>query len=301
MSLKEQTIRRCAHDVLTEIELTTFPVNPLDVAEAKGIRLNVASGFPPDVYGAFYLDESGFGIVISDGCHGDGHRAFTIAHELGHYHIEGHVEAMFPSGSGQVLSMGGHFRDRKSPHEREADWFASELLMPTLWAKPRVHSLGSSLATIRTLVADFGVSLSCAAIRHAELTDEMTAVIVSHKGEIEWAVLSSRLREHKWAARALRREWVPRDTVTRRLSDRPERIRAGVEDASTCYVCEWFEGAPGDVIVDEEAVGLGSFGRVLTVITANDLPSVDELAEQDAGRDWRERDWKDSLRSYSLD
>ena len=301
MNLKEREVRRCAGEVLTELGIATPPIDPFAIAAAKEIQVQLASGFPPEVYGAMYLDASGFGIVISRGCHGDGHRAFTAAHELGHYHCEGHVDAMFPAGHGQVLSMAGHFRDSKNAHEREADWFASELLMPGRWTLSRVRSHAPTLEAVYQLADEFQVSLCCAAIRYVELTDQAASVVVSKGGQIEWAAFSGRLKEHRWSRSAARRDWVPRNTATRRLAEAGSRVARAEEDGSSGMLCEWFDGAPEFVRVEEEAVGLGSYGRVLTVLSIDDLPTVDELSEEEHSRSWRERDWRDAMRGYGLD
>jgi Zn-dependent peptidase ImmA (M78 family) len=55
-----------------------------------------------------------------------GFRRFTIAHELGHYFIEGHVDAIFSEGSVHE-SRAGFISS--SNFELEADHFAARLLM----------------------------------------------------------------------------------------------------------------------------------------------------------------------------
>jgi hypothetical protein len=301
MSPRERAIRRSANEVLDEVGLTGSPIDPALVAQEKGLRIEILPGFPDDVYGALYFDGSAFGIVVSSSCFGDGHRNFTIGHELGHYHIDGHAEAMFAGRPGQILSRGGHFRQRNDAHEREADWFASELLMPERWARPLARLSPPTVATIRGLAADFGVSLTCAAVRYAELTDQATAVVVSREGQVEWVAFSERFREHGWSRRAWKRELVPRHTPTFRLGRAGTRVHGGEEDGGTCLLCTWFEGAPEMVAVDEEAVGLGAYGRVITILSADKLPTVDELATERDDHDWRERDWRDAIRGYELD
>jgi Zn-dependent peptidase ImmA (M78 family) len=300
MSLREQAVRKYANDVLDEVGLSGEPVDPFEIASEKGLRLETRSGFPPGVYGALYFDGSEFGIVISDRCHGPGHRNFTIGHELGHFHIDGHAEHMFGGESGQVLSQGGHFRNRKDRHEREADRFASELLMPERWAAPLARELPGCVDTIAALAERFSASLCCAAIRFAELTDDAVAVVVSRERQIEWIAFSGRLQEHSWTHRAFKREFVPGGTATARLAASPQRVRYGEREDSSSLLCEWFDGAPSVVLTDEEAVGLGDYGRVITLLTVGMLPTAEELDEERQEQSWRERDWRDSLRGYEL-
>ena len=49
----------------------------------------------------------------------------------------------------------------------------------------------------------------------------------------------------------------------------------------------------------EEAIGLGAYERVLTVLQIPDLPDPDEAEERDAEDDGP-RDWRDALRGYRL-
>ena len=125
--------------------------------------------------------------------------ALFVAHELGHYHIDGHVEAMFLRDVEVVESSGGLFRKRNDRHEREADWFASELLVPANPFVSRISSEQASIEVIRGLAREFATSLSMTAIRYAELTDRAVASILSRDGQIEWAALSVRIREHGWS------------------------------------------------------------------------------------------------------
>ena len=76
--------------------------------------------------------------------------------------------------------------------------------------------------------------------------------------------------------------------------------RSGETRSAASLLCEWFEGAPDDLEVEEDAVGLGSFGRVLTILVAPELPHPDELQEK-ADRSDHDRDWRDGLRGYELD
>jgi hypothetical protein len=215
--------------------------------------------------------------------------------------FDGHAESLLSGRPGQVLSQGGHFRDRNTAHEREADWFASELLMPERWAGSRTRALSPSMESLTRLADDFGVSFCCAAVRYAELTDAAIAVVVSHERQIEWVAFSSRLREHGWSRTAWRKEFVPRHTATGRLALASGRVLAGDGDAASGLLCDWFAGAPEMVMADEEAIGLGSYGRVITLLSAPKLPTPEELEEESQDRNWRERDWRDAIRGYRLD
>ncbi|MGH9891760.1 MAG: ImmA/IrrE family metallo-endopeptidase [bacterium] len=156
--------RRRANQLLDELAITSFPVDPERVAAAKGIQIETHAKFPKGRYGALVRQGDLFRIVVWDGCPTLGHRRFTIAHELGHYHLDGHIEALLAS-TGIAVSSGGNYTGRKDPFEVEADAFASELLMAERFARPVIKALSSGLAAVREVANRFVVSFSAAAIR----------------------------------------------------------------------------------------------------------------------------------------
>ena len=129
MNPREREVRGCATDLLAHLSVTTVPVDPVRIARRQGLAVEEGP-LPSGVYGALWKKGNRFGIIVSDACPTPGHRRFSLAHELGHYHIDGHLDAMFAGDAERVESAGGFLHDGKSRLEREADWFASELLVP---------------------------------------------------------------------------------------------------------------------------------------------------------------------------
>jgi len=296
MAPREHLARRLANEVLDELAITAAPVDPERIAREKGMLVEEKDRFPAGAYGALFRAGNRFGIIVSSTCPGEGHRRFTIAHELGHYHIPGHVESLLAPGDSVAASLGGHFRGRKDPIEVEADCFASELLLPDRFVRPFVRRVGHGLTAVRALAEQFRTSMSAAAIRYATVTGEPVLVVVSHDGTIEWTTFSGALWSYSWARRRMKRGAVPRGSATQRLALAPDRVvRSDTEDSSMPF-SEWLEDAPAAVEVIEEAVGLGTFGRVLTLLRAEQLPDPDEEPDEDE----RETDWRDALRGYRL-
>ena len=297
MSHREREIRRCASELLSDLGLRNPPIDPEWIAHEVGlpVRQEVLS---PGVYGAMWKRGNHFGIIISPSCPTVGHRRFSVAHELGHYHVDGHVEAMFSRHTGTVESVGGLLRDRKDPYEREADWFASELLVPTAPCVSRIREQDAGIERIRALADEFETSLSMMAIRYAEVTTRAVVSILSRDGQIEWAACSERIREHDWSWGLGKRDLVPRSTATARLVSRAAEPLIGVTESGNGLACEWFDGAPPDLELEEDAMGLGSFGRLLTILLIPDLPDPEELAMQ--SDDAEPQDWRDSLRGYRM-
>ena len=161
------------------------PIDPEQIARRQGLVVEERS-LPSGVYGALWKKGNRFGIIVSDACPTAGHRRFSVAHELGHYHVDGHVDAMFAGATGMVESAGGFHRNRKSQLERDADWFASELLVPTKQLVSRIAGQPASIRALESLADEFQTSLTMMAIRYAELTDRATASVLSLDGRVEW-------------------------------------------------------------------------------------------------------------------
>ena len=62
-----------------------------------------------------------------------------------------------------------------------------------------------------------------------------------------------------------------------------------------------FEGAPSELEATEEVVGLGSYGRTLTILHTPDLLDPEDLEEETFSSEAsRTGDWKDALRGFNL-
>ena len=150
--------------------------------------------------------EGGGGIMIAPGQE-QGRRRFSLAHELGHFHIPSHrrVGLLLPD-EGQAFSCADADLRARSTDARQREWeandFAAELLMPyALYA----NDVESRDATIRAAMAlaqpdMYDVSLTAAAWRLIETTREACALVVCVNGQVEW-VVRSRAWTHPLAER----------------------------------------------------------------------------------------------------
>ena len=297
----DRAARQKAREVLADAGIVAGLVSPAKVAANVGFPLPIDDvELPPAAFGALYKEGNSFRILVSRTCPNEGFRRFTLCHELGHLFLDGHLEELFAAGD-RHYSESGQYRGQTKPwFEIQADTFASELLVPASFAQPILRSAGHGLAAVRAIETTFETSLSCAAIRYAELAGDSVAVILSRGGTVEWACTSEPLREHWWGKRGLKGEWAPRGSVTAHLARTPKSVTAGEERNAEAWLNEWFDGAPA-MSIEEEALGLGSYGRVLTVLHCGNIPTPD----QERVREDRERrgptDWRDGMRTYTLD
>lgn len=161
-------------------------------------------------------------------------RRFSIAHEIGHW--EQH--------RGQSFSCRIEERalDKASKSkEREADDYASSLMMPTQMFKEAIASLrgGVSLALIGDLGAMFKASFPAAAIRYVELSGEPVILVFNGVGTSGrwWSSRSKRVPEHRWVRRELDSDTFAHDLLIANVAAK----RQGKMPAEA-----WFDGIPED-------------------------------------------------------
>src|SRR5690242_112706 len=177
MTLPREALERAAHhrarEVLADAGIVDGPVSPFKVAASVGFPLPIDDvTMAPPAFGALYKEDNSFRILVSNACPNDGFRRFTICHELGHLFLDGHLDELFKAGD-KHHSEAGQFRGQKKPwFETQADAFAAELLVPTSFAAPLIRAGGHGLTAVRAIETKFETSLSCAAVRYAQLAGD---------------------------------------------------------------------------------------------------------------------------------
>lgn len=295
----ELMARRVANQLLDDLGITEYPVQPEAIATSLGIEVVDAPGFPPNCYGGLVFSDGRFRIVVSTACPTPELRRFTIAHEVGHASIDEHTQGLTwaDQGGDQVALSEGHFRSTKNPIEVEADHFASELLMPQRWAQHLVDTLPQGVDTIREIARRFDTSLASAAVRYVSLSSAPVLVVLSKDRTIEWISRSRSIDDVSFIRfHAARDAWAPPGSATRLLADDPEAVRACRQTSSAGYLFEWFPRAPKHLTLEVEGVGLGSYGRVLSLLMCPDLTDPDELYLAEEEQDPEDRDWRSTMR-----
>lgn len=190
-------------------------------------------------------------------------RRFSIAHEIGHW--EQH--------RGQSFSCRVEERalDKAAKSkEREADDYASSLMMPTNLFKEAIISQkgGISLTLIGELGTIFKASFPAAAIRYVELSGEPVVLIFNGVGSSrrQWSSRSKRVPEHLWITSTLDSDTYAHDLLiagvgTKRQGKMPAEI--------------WFDGIPDDQYdLMEYSVRLHE--GVYTLLYLNDEALIEE-------------------------
>ncbi|MBV8758834.1 MAG: ImmA/IrrE family metallo-endopeptidase [Deltaproteobacteria bacterium] len=111
-------------------------------------------------------------------------RRFIIAHEIGHC-------ILHKSGSVKPCSQGDLFRYEEGNREAEANWFASELLMPAVLFRPHCDVAEPSFAAVKAVARVFRTTLTATCIRFVQLSAERCALVWSESGRVKWCVRSA--------------------------------------------------------------------------------------------------------------
>lgn len=264
-----------ADHILRDLGITSLPVDAIRIAELKGITVQAAPAHMKGFSGMLAQWDTNFGIMYSTHIDNDGFRRFSIAHELGHYFMSGHVEQVLAKGS-HISQAGFGSRD---PYEQEADFFAAALLMPMRLIKPILARREDGLACIKSLAQECQTSLTASAVRYARMSTSGVAVILSQNGVIEFCLFSDAMKEAK--VRWLRAGTpVPDGTLTSRFGKDPRNIAQARQDSENIDLMDWFESQSSHVI-SEDVIGLGSYGRILTVLYSSRITAASEGLDDD--------------------
>lgn len=262
-------------DALVARMKLSLPIDPLKVAKDEHPRLRVGSRnfgnrfdgklkYVPDEQYFALMYNSKFDIHCAPGEHHPRTR-FTIAHELGHYHIKHHRE---------------YLRNRRASHasisefrsnaviEKEADAFAASLLLPTHLVQPIINQDNLSLSAIDRIAGEFRTSRVSTSIRSVQLSHFPCAVAGIRDGAVAWIFPSESLIEAGI--------YPNRGVMPANAREPWERCRLSITGDSEAggEVKNWFQTYQNehldDVYVHEEYVPVPSMGTLLVLLTVDE-------------------------------
>ena len=107
------------------------------------------------------------------------------------------------------------------------------------------------------------------------------AVVVSRGERVCYSFLSDGFKQLKPRSYPRKSDLLP-DTGTRAFNSDPVNVAQGHRATAETTLSEWFDGPPG-IMLDEEIIGLGSFGFTLSVFSSEELPAEpDEEEDEEA-------------------
>jgi len=269
--------RQTAEKVLRDEGIETLPVNPQTIAAKRDIVVEAKPDTVEGVSGMLLRHGNVFGILYATNISSAGFQRFSISHELGHYFLDGHLDHVLPE-DGFHASHAGFVSGQ--PYEMEADYFAAGLLMPSGPFERALNKVDIGLSAVETMAGLCETSLTATAIRYADLTSEAVAVIISTGRIIDYCFLSESMKslpELSWLRKG---SVVPSSTETARMNADPERVLRAERVDSEIDVTDWL-GGTRSVVVTEEVVGLGRYGKTLTVLSSQTIGQEDDEHEDD--------------------
>jgi Zn-dependent peptidase ImmA (M78 family) len=262
--------------------VTAFPILPIAIAAARDIPVYPKDASEAGVSGMLLRSGNSFAIAYATHIRNEGFQRFSIAHELGHYFLDGHPEAIFAGGDTHTSRAG--FASGAAV-ELEADHFAAALLMPRKLFKAAMDARRDGLDAVEGLAAVCGTSLLATAIRYAETTSAPVAVVVSRGRLVDYCFMSDAMRAFRGLTWPRKGSSVPRESSTYGLNAKPGAVASGDRDGDDTDFSIWFDGNQRMALY-EEVVGLGEYGRSLTILSAD--ASADDNDDEPEDDEWEE-------------
>jgi Zn-dependent peptidase ImmA (M78 family) len=164
---------------------------------------------------------------------------FSFAHELGHYFIDEHRNALI---KGKSLHKSYNQYLQKNIVETEADFFASNLLMPKQFILNDIANKKFSIDIINTLKDKYKVSFTACAIRFLNTNKYPIMIVYAENNQIKWKFCSDDFR-YKWL---LNDKIVPQDTVMGEYFT--QNNTENTRKTETVWAMDWFKYVRDDAI-----------------------------------------------------
>jgi hypothetical protein len=243
-------------------------IEPEKIAQAKAITLSFGSygdafdGMLEHLGGRFHI----YCNLDRVGQRNSPRARFTLGHELAHFYIDEHRNAL-SAGRAPAHPSRCEFESR-NPVEQEADHFSSCLLMPAARFVKQGKRAAVGLPGILQLASQFGTSVTSTAIRYATLGLKPCVVVKWSDNKFSWKWLSSEALEARFRKTFQSANAIPEGSATARALAGEMPPAAGFFQTGTTAAA-WFphisHAAFRNIILIEQAIQLGRFG-VLTFL-----------------------------------
>ena len=184
--IRKSLIDSKAKEVLRDMQFNTLPINSIKIAEKSNIAVQAKPDTSIGVSGMLIKNGDNFGIMYATHIKNKGFQNFSIAHELGHYYLDGHIE--------NILTDNIHTSDASllstNIYEQEANYFASILLMPSFLIKDDINRNDLSWQLVSNIAKKCQTSLEATARRIIELSKEPCALLI-HQNNKPWHPIKS--------------------------------------------------------------------------------------------------------------
>lgn len=279
-----QSAKARADEVLRDMDMKVLPVNPFVIAEAHDITVQAKPASASGVSGMLVRHGDVFGILYATHIQSEGFQRFSVGHELGHFFLDGHIDHVLPDGKTLHESRGGFLS--KDKYELEADHFSASLLMPRGLFSKEMREVKDGLQGIEKLADKCKTSLTATAIRYTQCTNDPVAIVVTTGQTVDFCFMSHALFQLDTDIQPLPKGYsIPRATETHQFNQDRNKVLHGSRTENEVWLQNWFGGRLKSA-VREEIIGLGDYGKTLTVLTMTG--PIDDEEEQDEDKDLEE-------------
>jgi len=291
LELQEAEIE--AKAVIEKFNITSLPICPFSIAKERDIVIEPKDSDELGVSGFFIKIGDIFSIKYATHIKNEGFIHFTVAHELGHYFLPGHPEYLFQGRDGTHESRSGFISE--DFYEKQADYFAKELLMPQDLFCAALRESGVGFPAIMSLASKCKTSITATAIRFAQFAEDPVAVIMSSCNRINWCFMSSALASVKGLRWPRKGSLLPPNTATSSFNRDQTNVLSAKQIEAWTRLDNWFDDAP-PVEMKEDVIGLGNYRKTLTVLFTEDPITVVvddddndflEIGNEDRGWKWK--------------
>ena len=268
-----------AEQIVKGSGIGTLPIDPIAFARGLDIEVMAKPMSQAGVSGMLVKHGNEFAIAYATHLQNQGFEHYCVGHELGHFYLPGHMDALIPNGTGMHESRSGFVSHDR--YEIEADRFSAGFLMPRHLFFPALERAGKGLGAIETLALLCKTSLHATAIRYTQCTRDPVAIVISMGSRIDHCFMSSALKERPGIDWLRKREAIPRGTATHAFNQDPSNVTRAVRVEESARLQQWFGGSR-HLEISEDVVGLGRYGKTLTVLYDIDLPEPEDEADEAA-------------------
>lgn len=256
-----------------------LPVDPFAIASACDILVEPKPQMHDGVSGMLIRVNTTFGILYATHISSPGFQRFSVAHELGHYFIEGHAFHLLADGAHASLA---NFAS-PDPFEVEADMFAASLLMPRGPFVSEMAKYEDGIGRVIALAELCQTSLTSTAVSYARHTRLAVAVVQAMNGVVEFCTVSDAMKSEPlgWLKRG---DAIPDASITSSFARIGDNIVSARTASGETILATWFCKAKPR-LASEDVIGLGRFGRTLTILHCPGLNLAADGYDDDESED----------------
>ena len=166
--------------------------------------------------------------------------------------------------------------------------------MPSALIRPIIARQDDGLDLVKAIAQDCVTSLTASAVRYARVSRSAVAVVMSEGGVIDFCLFSEAMKEARvrWPRAGSQ---LPDGSLTRRFGADRTNVANAREDSGQADLIDWFD-CPKSHIVSEDVIGLGTYGKTLTVLYSARLTAEAEGLDEEDEDEKLEESWTPRFR-----